>query len=66
MRFSIKNKDRRVDKTESCVVEINAAETTILDTGGVDDHINWSVEATDSAGNTSTAECELLVVIPES
>jgi uncharacterized repeat protein (TIGR01451 family) len=60
--FAIKRKDRRVDKTESCIVEIDGTDVTILDSGGVGDRIVWSVLATDHAGNTATAQCEVVVV----
>jgi hypothetical protein len=57
-------KGKRIDKTESCVVEVVGDQITILDSGGVDDHIEWTVEATDECGNISTGQCEVLVVNP--
>ncbi len=55
---------KRVDKTESCVVEVNGDTITIVDSGGVGTHITWTVTATDDSGNTSTAGCEVEVVNP--
>jgi hypothetical protein len=57
-------KGKRIDKTESCVVEMAGDQITILNSGGVDDHIEWTVEATDECGNISTGQCEVLVVNP--
>jgi uncharacterized repeat protein (TIGR01451 family) len=57
-------KGKRVDKTESCVVEYNGDTITILDTGGVGDNITWNVNATDDSGNTSEIPCEVVVVNP--
>jgi hypothetical protein len=57
-------KGKRIDKTESCVVEMAGDQITILDSGGVDDHIAWIVEATDNCGNSSNEQCEVLVVNP--
>jgi hypothetical protein len=53
-----------IDKSESCVVEVSTDTITILDTGGVDDHIEWTVHAEDDCGNTSDVTCEVLVVNP--
>lgn len=55
---------KRVDKTESCVVTINGDTITIVDSGGVGDHIGWTVSATDGGGNTAEATCEVVVVNP--
>ncbi len=35
---------------------------TILDSGGVGDHITWTVIATDAFGNQSTVTCGVDVV----
>jgi hypothetical protein len=55
---------KRVDKTGSCVVQIEGATLTIVDSGGVGDHIGWDVMAQDGGGNTTTAHCELVVANP--
>ena len=55
---------KRIDKTGSCVVEIDGATVTIVDSGGVGDHIGWTVEAEDGEGNSASADCEVVVVNP--
>ena len=62
--FMFTKKGKRIDKTESCVVEVVDDTITILDSGGVDDHITWTISATDSSGNTTETDCEILVVNP--
>ena len=62
--FMITNKGKIIDKTDSCVVGIEGTTITILDSGGVDDHITWTVVATDGSGNSTTETCEVLVVNP--
>ena len=55
---------KRVDKTGSCEVEFAGDTVTILDSGGVKDNIEWTVNADDGNGNSNTETCELLVVNP--
>lgn len=55
---------KKVDKTKSCVVEVEGDTITILDSGGVGDIITWNVIATDNSGNTSTTGCVVEVVKP--
>ena len=62
--FNHTKKGRRIDKTESCQVAIEGDTITIVDSGGVDDHITWQVIATDSSENQATLECEVLVGHP--
>jgi subtilisin family serine protease len=62
--FTFTKKGKRIDKTESCVVTFEGTGITILDSGGVDDHISWTVQAVDIHGNESEATCEVLVVNP--
>ncbi len=62
--FMFTQKGKRIDKTESCQISIDGDKITILDSGGVGDHISWTVVATDAAGNQSSTECELLVENP--
>jgi hypothetical protein len=57
-------KGKRVDKTSSCEVAIEGALVTILDSGGVGDHIGWEIHAEDGGGNALTMDCELVVVNP--
>jgi hypothetical protein len=47
--YKFTKKGKRIDKTESCIVEINGATITIVDSGGVDDIIEWDVSAVDSS-----------------
>ncbi len=62
--FKFTKKGKRIDKTASCEVAINGDTITILDSGGVNDHITWNVTATDSSGNQTDKVCEVLVVNP--
>jgi hypothetical protein len=62
--FKFTRKGRRVDKTESCAVAFAGDTVTILDSGGVGDHISWTVVATDESGNSASVECELTVENP--
>ncbi|MFC1488584.1 PKD domain-containing protein [Thermodesulfobacteriota bacterium] len=62
--FKFTKKGKRIDKTESCVVNVNGDTITILDTGGVGDHITWTVTATDGSDNTTTTTFEVEVVNP--
>jgi|GEM_PF-3203386 len=66
--FTFTKKGARIDKTqvpkEACVVTFAGDTVTISDTGGVGDHITWTVESTDTSGNTSQTNCEVLVVKP--
>ncbi len=57
-------KGKRIDKTNSCEVSFATDTLTIEDSGGVGDHITWSVTASDSEGNEGTEDCLLLVVNP--
>jgi hypothetical protein len=62
--FKFTKKGKRVDKTESCVIELDGDTITILDSGGVGDNITWTVIATDSCGNSSERTCALEVSNP--
>jgi hypothetical protein len=53
-----------VDKKESCVVEFSSDTITIQDSGGVGDHITWTILATDDSGNATEVECAVDVVKP--
>lgn len=61
---AVNGSGRVVDKTESCVVELSGGTVQILDSGGVGDHISWTVTSTDEAGNASEAVCAVDVVNP--
>ncbi len=62
--FKFTKKGKRIDKTESCEVLIAGDTITILDSGGVGDRIEWTVEATDACGNTEPLTCGVDVVNP--
>ena len=51
-------------RTNGCVVETSGDSITILQSGPVGTIINWTVTATDTSGNQSTAECSVEVVKP--
>jgi hypothetical protein len=60
--FKFTKKGKKIDKTQSCVIEVVGDTITILDTGGVGDHITWTTRATDSCGNVHEDGCEVEVV----
>ena len=62
--WTINGSGRRIDKGESCVVDFSGDTLKILDSGGVGDNIDWTVTATDEAGNTSTEMCSITVNNP--
>lgn len=62
--FKLTKKGKRIDKTESCAVQVNGDTITILDSGGVGDHITWKVRAIDDSGNVTEFECGVEVVNP--
>jgi M6 family metalloprotease-like protein len=62
--FAFTKKGKRVDKKKSCVVSIKNDTITILDSGGVDTHIEWTGFSTDSCGNVAEEDFETVVVNP--
>ena len=62
--YAVTKKGKRIDKTYSCQVAFGGDTITVLDSGGVDTNIAWTVEATDAVGNSTTVDCSLLVVNP--
>jgi len=60
--YMLTNKGKLIDKTDSCVVEVNGDTITIMDSGGIDDHITWTVRSVDNCGNASETVCEVEVV----
>jgi M6 family metalloprotease-like protein len=62
--FTYTKKGKRIDKRESCVVQMSNNVVTILDSGGVADTITWTVRSSDCAGNVSTGVCSANVVNP--
>jgi hypothetical protein len=63
--FKFTKKGKRVDKRESCEVDLAGDTITIRDSGGVADHIVWTAQAVDGCGNVAEKQCELEVVKPD-
>jgi hypothetical protein len=55
---------RRIDTNDSCVVELNTDGITVIETSGVDSFIDWTIESTDSEGNTAESTCTVNVIHP--
>jgi hypothetical protein len=60
--FAFKSNGNIVDKTRSCEVDITGDTLTVLDPGGIGDHIVWTLRAADASGNAREVECEVEVV----
>jgi hypothetical protein len=58
-------KGKKIDKTLSCIVEVNGDTITILDSGGVGSNIIWTVHAVDNCGNEMEKQCLIEVVRPK-
>ncbi|MDP2310737.1 MAG: hypothetical protein Q8P18_32265 [Pseudomonadota bacterium] len=59
--FAIKSNGRRMSKLESCEVSFAADTLRVEDVGGIGDHITWTVQAVDDAGNVGSATCEVII-----
>jgi hypothetical protein len=62
--FAFNRAGKRVDKRDSCEVELANDTITISDSGGVGDHITWTAVAQDGSGNITEQRCEVVVVNP--
>ncbi|MDH3976805.1 MAG: M64 family metallopeptidase [Deltaproteobacteria bacterium] len=62
--FKFTKKGKRIDKTESCIVEVSGNTVNIANSGGVNDNIPWTVRANDNSGNVAESMCSVLVVNP--
>jgi hypothetical protein len=60
--FRYKGTERKVHN--NCHVEIAGDTLTIRNSGGVGNHVEWTIEVTDGSGNSSTATCLITVVRP--
>lgn len=60
--YMLTKKGKKIDKSESCIVEIAGDSITIHDVGGVGTFIAWDVVATDGCGNAAPQVCEVEVV----
>lgn len=58
--FEVKSDGRIVDKGASCQVRIQGSTITILDSGGVNDTVQWQASSTDAAGNVAQKTCQVL------
>lgn len=61
--WAINGAGRRIDKKGSCEVTIEDDTITVVDSGGVGDHIEWTVEAADGGGNVATVACGPVEVV---
>ncbi len=53
-----------ISKLGSCVVTINGSSLTVVDSGGVGDHITWTGTVIDGSGNVTPFSCVIDVVNP--
>lgn len=60
--WAVNGAGKLISKLESCVVSFSGDTLTIDDSGGIGDHIEWFVVATDSSGNVTELTCSLEVV----
>ena len=60
--YNYTKKGMKIDKTTSCIVEVNGDTITILDSGGVGDKITWTVHGEDNCGNEMEKQCLIEVV----
>jgi hypothetical protein len=63
--FDFTKKEKRIDKKESCIVQVSGNTITIIDGGGIGDNITWTVSSTDGCGNVAVQECMLEVFHPK-
>ncbi len=54
-------KGRKIDNKRNCVVVASGAKLTIKNPGCATGSIEWTVKATDAAGNTATQLCSVNV-----
>jgi len=62
--YKLNKKGKLISKKASCIVTFEEVTISIQDTGGVDNLISWTVEATDNHGNQSVKTCEVMVINP--
>jgi carbon monoxide dehydrogenase subunit G len=62
--FKFTKKGKRIDKKESCVVEVSGDTLTIVYSIGVGDNITWTVRAKDNSDNVVESTCSVVVVRP--
>jgi hypothetical protein len=59
------HKGKRKSRMRSCIVEISGDTITILDSGGVNDRIQYTIGAEDNCGNRTQVINEVKVVKPD-
>ncbi|MBL4661565.1 MAG: hypothetical protein JKY19_14495 [Alcanivoracaceae bacterium] len=57
---------KRINTNDSCVVSLSNNSITVNETSGVNSFIDWTVEATDSVGNSTESVCTIEVLHPNS
>jgi hypothetical protein len=60
--YMFTKKGERIDKKDSCIVSIDGDTILIIDSGGIDNHVSWSITSADTRGNEGTRTCEVFVV----
>jgi len=60
--FAFNSTGRRVAR--KCSVQVSGSTFTIIDSGGIGDHIQWRVRATDAPGNAAVSPWETQIVRP--
>lgn len=60
--FKVSPSGKRVPKDKACGASFAGATLSLKKSGGVGDHIRWTVRAVDQAGNITTQICDVLVV----
>ena len=63
--YAYTKKGARINKNYSCQVALSGDTITVSDSGGVGNHITWTVEAADENGNSTTKSCDLEIVNPK-
>jgi len=58
--FKFTKKGKKIDKGQSCFLDVSGDSVTIK--GGVGTHIIWNVRAVDNCGNVTERQCEVEVV----
>ncbi|HSR54382.1 MAG TPA: immunoglobulin-like domain-containing protein, partial [Acidobacteriota bacterium] len=62
--FWVNPAGKRVDKTDSCVVTFEGDTLTVEDSGGVNNTIEWTVQAEGASGDVTEQTCSVQVVRP--
>jgi hypothetical protein len=60
--FATNGGGKEISKATSCVVQVSGDSLTIVDSGGINNVVEWLVRATDDSGNTGTATCSVPIV----